>query len=917
MDGDLLSPKRKRTGRSSSLKKSNANYIAKSSSQCGGNGGAALPRAEILIGGDDSPSANGYSMQEDSPRQGDSPSKARRYSGPTNGLNRSINEIRRNINASSKSGVKKKDANVTLSGRREEEPTSSGAAVSTESSPPRSPISLTHSQINTTVDSSSMGKKCDDTLFSFLHSPESPPYSSFLREAANERKASNGIEERERWNSQRGVSENSRQQSKHGKGEIRLISISDYSPSIPCRKGNYGIPTAASSSANAALGSVIKRPSFSCPGSENLRHTQPVEDEWRSSFEGEDGESDEEEKSSNISAAVMDNMRLRLSARPAFGQINSRSNFLLNDDDHRQMDSNMSSMALHVGKDILKGRMKSRTIFDCEPLSSEDCRPHFFLRGNKAGSRSRENLISDDSTSFVDALTQGNDDVDINFGSRRQSFTTDIRNPFLCDEDGDTGRADTSSFEEAESSGIEGWKSPPSRGRRERGGFNLFSSSFSPENNLLTPARSAGADAASMGDLGTPVTEVGSPADIDMGASYEPYVEGEEENGIFGYSTSNHSRHESDFLPCRINDCAMGPETSTPSRFRRTDYNDQRQLVLSQAALSSADNIVTGVRQHEAAESKECPYDSSDERAANIVQNDGVYSVRSSSTDKDASTFEGALRYGSSYNSPADGITRNFIGASPRFRPDQSAFDRGKNSSVGLGLGPGGKDCPSTPMRPPSNCPATPLRTPSWATDRTATYISDEERDRLGDRDREGDHHAALTRQNSLTVNKVLLSLSTTLDSADVSFHRDFEQEGFLGSGTFADVYRAREKDGKSYAVKKSKRQFRSKKDRNLLMVEVMIMKRLGEAPCPYIVQLVRAWQEDGYFFVQIDLAERGTLKDLLTDLAAKRSRPEDATVWHILHDVASGLQHIHNCGVVHLGNLLSLLKCILFSLLH
>ena len=70
--------------------------------------------------------------------------------------------------------------------------------------------------------------------------------------------------------------------------------------------------------------------------------------------------------------------------------------------------------------------------------------------------------------------------------------------------------------------------------------------------------------------------------------------------------------------------------------------------------------------------------------------------------------------------------------------------------------------------------------------------------------------------------------------------------------------------------MKKSKRQFRSKKDRKLLMSEVMTMKRLGQKPCEYIVQLIRAWQEDQYFYMQINLAERGTVKDLLLDLATK-----------------------------------------------
>jgi serine/threonine protein kinase len=116
-------------------------------------------------------------------------------------------------------------------------------------------------------------------------------------------------------------------------------------------------------------------------------------------------------------------------------------------------------------------------------------------------------------------------------------------------------------------------------------------------------------------------------------------------------------------------------------------------------------------------------------------------------------------------------------------------------------------------------------------------------------------------------------------------------------------VYKVREKDGKVYAVKKSKRQFRSKKDRALFMGEVKMMKKMIEEPCDHIVKLIRAWQEDGYFFVQLDLAERGTLKELFMNLVKKREYLKESTIWHIVHDVASGLQHIHQCGVVHLGN--------------
>jgi len=197
---------------------------------------------------------------------------------------------------------------------------------------------------------------------------------------------------------------------------------------------------------------------------------------------------------------------------------------------------------------------------------------------------------------------------------------------------------------------------------------------------------------------------------------------------------------------------------------------------------------------------------------------------------------------------------------------------------------------------------------------------------------------AGIVRQSSLGQNKVLLISSDTEDEVaasgeelfhqsnthhsqshqtDVSFGRDFENLGILGSGTFGDVFKARSLlpsdvgQQKCYAVKKSRKQFRSKRDREWLLNEVRTMKMLGHSHrkssnsnshhCEYIVQFIRAWQEDSYFYVQLDLVEKGTLKDLINDLVvAQRTVPEDA-LWHIMHDVASGLEHIHSCGMVHL----------------
>jgi hypothetical protein len=141
----------------------------------------------------------------------------------------------------------------------------------------------------------------------------------------------------------------------------------------------------------------------------------------RSSYEGE---SDEEEKSNsnfNFNSVVHNNRKLKFSPRPLFGSesgsyLASRDsstrvsteaqrykNDQFYDDEHQKMDSNMSSMALHVRD---KGRMKSRTIFDNElsPTGGTggSSRPYLFMRG---GRNLRDNSDTvDNSTSFMDAI---------------------------------------------------------------------------------------------------------------------------------------------------------------------------------------------------------------------------------------------------------------------------------------------------------------------------------------------------------------------------------------------------------------------------------------------------------------------------------------------------------------------------------
>ena len=64
--------------------------------------------------------------------------------------------------------------------------------------------------------------------------------------------------------------------------------------------------------------------------------------------------------------------------------------------------------------------------------------------------------------------------------------------------------------------------------------------------------------------------------------------------------------------------------------------------------------------------------------------------------------------------------------------------------------------------------------------------------------------------------------------NGSVSFADDFEILASLGSGAFADVYKVRLKsDNRLYAVKRNRRQFRGKRDRDVALAEVQSMQRL------------------------------------------------------------------------------------------
>ena len=180
-----------------------------------------------------------------------------------------------------------------------------------------------------------------------------------------------------------------------------------------------------------------------------------------------------------------------------------------------------------------------------------------------------------------------------------------------------------------------------------------------------------------------------------------------------------------------------------------------------------------------------------------------------------------------------------------------------------------------------------------------------------------------------------------------ISFSNDFETLSVLGSGAFADVYKVKSRrDNRLYAIKRNRRQFRGKKDRDMALAEVRSMQRL-QSVCAesgtlnghhnerqsyslYVLFFFQAWQEDGYFFCQTELCSRDTCRELIDSLrfewnTVKKRYPSllrnlsppigvvpgsdldisgrsipNMTIWKICHDIAAGLSHVHTLGVVH-----------------
>jgi tRNA A-37 threonylcarbamoyl transferase component Bud32 len=132
-------------------------------------------------------------------------------------------------------------------------------------------------------------------------------------------------------------------------------------------------------------------------------------------------------------------------------------------------------------------------------------------------------------------------------------------------------------------------------------------------------------------------------------------------------------------------------------------------------------------------------------------------------------------------------------------------------------------------------------------------------------------------------------------------FDDHFVWGGKLGSGSFSEVYAVRHKvrPAERYAIKRSKREFHSRKERAEYLREVQLANDMPAHP--NVAEYYRAWQDSYFFYVQMELCENGTLGQIMEREVHTLPLPHaEPRVWEMALHVARGLAHIHSYQVMH-----------------
>ncbi|GJN91015.1 hypothetical protein Rhopal_004029-T1 [Rhodotorula paludigena] len=126
-----------------------------------------------------------------------------------------------------------------------------------------------------------------------------------------------------------------------------------------------------------------------------------------------------------------------------------------------------------------------------------------------------------------------------------------------------------------------------------------------------------------------------------------------------------------------------------------------------------------------------------------------------------------------------------------------------------------------------------------------------------------------------------------------------------LGNGAFSDAWEVSDhsREGKVYAVKRTKAAFLGPKDRLRRLEEVDILRLFSSETdaSPHLISLVDAWEQSGHLFIQTELCPAGNLSWWLEMYGSEHEQLDEARVWKILAELTAGVAHLHSRNVLHL----------------
>ena len=148
-------------------------------------------------------------------------------------------------------------------------------------------------------------------------------------------------------------------------------------------------------------------------------------------------------------------------------------------------------------------------------------------------------------------------------------------------------------------------------------------------------------------------------------------------------------------------------------------------------------------------------------------------------------------------------------------------------------------------------------------------------------------------------------ALSKRIKPLTDKFETDYICLSLIGSGNFGQVFKAKNKrNGKIWAVKKSKHQFISYKDRRVKEEEIRKWRIITEHAIknPYqnshCIELYEAWEENGYIFSSSEYWENGNFAEWISSRSVSLSKYE---IQKWILDMSLAIKQVHDWNIVHM----------------